>query len=280
MLNSMTPDTGYAQATNLIYDEANALRLDVYSPSNLQNAPVVVFFYGGRWESGSKDEYKFVGEALASRGFVAVIPNYRLYPQVRFPAFVEDGAKSVAWVHNNVKRYGGDPSKVFVMGHSAGAHIAAMISLREEFMQKAGGARTWLRGMIGLAGPYDFLPITDPVLRDVFAPPENFEYSQPVLFTAGDNPPMLLLHGEDDDTVWIKNTRNLAAAVAKAGGPVETVIYPKMSHTRIIASLSKPFRGQTDVLDHITDFVTRWSDNKYVEQAQPPASIEATPLQD
>lgn len=258
-LNALTPTRGYDLAANVPYDSTRNLRLDIYAPQGVQNAPVVLFFFGGRWTEGTKDDYRFVGEALSSRGFVGVVADYRLYPNVRFPEFVDDGARAVAWLHANVRNYGGSPDKLFVMGHSSGAHIAAMLAVKEEYMTRAGGSRAWLRGMIGLAGPYDFMPITDPTLRDIFAPPEKFEQSQPVLYAEGDNPPMLLMHGEDDENVYVKNTRSMAAAVKKAGGAIETVIYPKMSHRMIIASLSKPIRGQTDVLNHIAEFVTRWS---------------------
>lgn len=279
VLNSLTPTRGYDLASGLVYDEGKSLRLDIYTPKGVQNAPVVVFFFGGRWTTGSKEEYQFIGEALASRGFVAVIPDYRLYPTVRFPAFVDDAARSVAWLRSNVNTYGGSPDKIFVMGHSSGAHIAAMLALKEEFMARAGGSRSWLRGMIGLAGPYDFLPITDPEMRDIFAPPENFEQSQPILYTEGDNPPMLLLHGEDDEIVWVKNTRNLAAQIKKAGGPIETVIYPKMGHRQIVASMSKLFRGQSDVIQHVAEFVTRWSSVPR-SAVRPPTEegIQSTPL--
>jgi acetyl esterase/lipase len=258
-LNALTPTRGYDLAANVPYDPSRNLRLDIYSPQGVQNAPVVLFFFGGRWSEGSKDDYRFVGEALSSRGFIGVVADYRLYPQVRFPEFVDDGARAVAWLHSNVRTYGGSPDKIFVMGHSTGAHIAALLAVKEEYMARAGGSRSWLRGMIGLSGPYDFMPITDPTLRDIFAPPEKFEQSQPVLYAEGDNPPMLLMHGEDDEIVEVKSTRSLAAAVKKAGGAIETVIYPKMSHRMMIASLSKPIRGQTDVLSHIAEFVTRWS---------------------
>jgi len=271
-LNALTPTSGYDVAANVIYDQGKNLRLDIYSPRQVQNAPVVVFFFGGRWSEGRKEDYKFVGEAMASRGFVGVVADYRLYPQVRFPEFVDDGARAVAWAHTNIATYGGSPDKIFVMGHSSGAHIAAMLAIKDEFMVRAGGSRAWLRGMIGLAGPYDFMPITDPTLRDVFAPPEKFEQSQPILYAEGDNPPMLLMHGEDDEIVWVKNTRNFAAAIKKAGGAIETVIYPKMSHRLIIASLSKPLRGQTDVLNHVSEFVNRW--------AAAPRTADRPPSQD
>lgn len=280
-LNALTPTRGYDMAANVPYDPTRNLRLDIYSPQGVQNAPVVVFFYGGRWSSGTKDDYRFVGEALSSRGFVGVVADYRLYPQVRFPEFVDDGARAVAWLHANAPTYGGSPDKIFVMGHSTGAHIAAMLSVKEEYMARAGGSRSWIRGMIGLAGPYDFMPITDPMLRDVFAPPEKFEQSQPVLYTEGDGPPMLLMHGEDDEIVEVKNTRSMASAVKKAGGAIETVIYPKMSHRMIIASVAKPLRGQTDVLGHISEFVTRWSNTPRASGNQPAndgSGVQGIPL--
>lgn len=279
MLNSMTPTTGYDIASNVVYDPVKSLRLDIYAPQNVRNAPVVVFYFGSRWTGGVKDDWKFVGEALASRGFVAVIPDYRQYPEVRFPVFVQDAARAVAWTQANIKTYRGDPDKLFVMGHSAGAHIAALLTLKEEFLAEAGGSRNWLRGMIGLAGPYNFLPITDPMLRDIFGPPEKFEESQPILFVEGDNPPMLLMHGEDDLIVSVRDTRSLADAIKKAGGPISTVIYPKMSHERIVTSLAKALRGQTDVVQHIGEFVRQWSSAPRTEiRPKVTDSIEAVPL--
>jgi acetyl esterase/lipase len=259
-LNYATPDSGYRLATNIVYDGANRLALDVYSPEHPHNAPLVVFFYGGRWEQEStkpKEDYKFVGEALAERGFVAVIADYRLYPQVRFPAFLQDCAKAVVWAHENAQQYGADVSKLVLLGHSAGAYNAAMLALNPQYLKDAGGDRGWLRGMIGLAGPYDLLPITDPDLRDLFWPPENYEQTQPVYWVDGRNPPLLLLHGEDDDTVNIKNTRSLAERVQRAGGPVETVIYPKMSHRWIIATLASRLQGRSDVMSYVSEFVQR-----------------------
>lgn len=257
VLNTLTPERGYTVATNQPFDPENGLRLDIYTPDGAERAPVVVFFYGGRWSEGSKDDYKFVGQALASRGFVAVLADYRLYPSVRFPAFVEDGAKAVAWARQRIDGFGGDPQKMFVMGHSAGAHIAAMLALNPTYLEAAGVSRDQLKGMVGLAGPYDFLPITAPDLRDLFGPPETFQKSQPIFFADGRNPPLLLVHGEDDEAVWVKNTRNLAKAVAQAGGAVETVIYPEMSHRFIVATLAAPLRGQSDVLDTVAEFIKR-----------------------
>lgn len=257
MVNSLTPSSGYTQTIDVPFDPSTGLTLDVYTPENARNAPVVVFFYGHRWSEGDKHDYRFVGQALASRGFVAVVPNYRKYPQVRFPSFVEDGAKAVKWAKKNSASYGGNADQLFVMGHSAGAHIAAMLALNEKYLKGVGGSRTWLRGMIGLAGPYNFLPLTQPDLRDMFGPPEQFEQSQPVFFVDGRNPPMLLMHGENDEIVNVANTRSLYKAVADQGGYVETVFYPKMSHRDIIGSLSTVVTRvvSSDVLEHVSGFI-------------------------
>jgi len=240
VMETVTRDGNNQVATNIVYDAANQLRLDVFTPGSARNAPTIVFFAGGRWMSGSKDEYRFVGNTLASQGFVAVIPDYRKYPRVRYPAFVQDGARAMKWVNDNIARYGGSPDKLFVMGHSAGAHIAALLALDPDFLKAVGLNRDSLRGMIGLAGPYDFMPITDPTLRDVFAPPEKFAESQPIFYVDGRNPPLFLIHGEDDQDVRADNTKHLAQAVRDAGGPVDTLIYDKMSHSCAVAALSNP----------------------------------------
>jgi len=255
----MTPASGYRLASGIEFDAEHHLALDLYTPVDVSQSPVVVFFYGGRWEDGTREEYRFVGQALSQQGFIAVVPEYRHYPQVKFPAFVQDAARAVAWTQKQVGRYGGDPDKVFVMGHSSGAHLAAMLALNPQYLAEAGGDRKKLRGMIGLAGPYDFLPLTAPDLRDMFGPPERYELSQPISFVDGENPPLLLLQGEDDDNVDVHNTRNLAAAVQRAGGPVESYIYPEMSHRWIIATLASPLRGRSDVLERVSDFVLRQS---------------------
>lgn len=259
LLNSLTPSGGYRFAAGVPYDAARGLAADLYAPPAARGAPVVVFFYGGRWTTGAPAEFRFVGQALASQGFVVVIPQYRHYPAAHFPDFVEDGARAMRWTQLQIARYGGDPERLFLMGHSSGAHIAAMLALNPAFLADAGADRAKLRGMIGLAGPYDFLPLTAPDLRDMFGPPERHELSQPVLYADGRNPPLLLLHGADDETVSVDNTRSLAAAVGRARGPVEMVIYPEMSHAWIVATLAAPLRGRSDVLARVTEFVRRHS---------------------
>ena len=238
ILNASSRDSGNTVTTGVVFDEAHGLKLDVYTSHTTRNAPTIVFFYPGRWTSGTRDEYEFVGQTLASRGFVVVIPDYRKYPNVRFPAFVEDGARAMRWARDNAARYGGSPDRLFVMGHSSGAHIAAMLALDGEFLKAVGMSQENLRGMIGLAGAYDFMPITAPDLRDIFSPPDKFAQSQPIYYVDGRNPPLFLVHGENDEDARVRNTRNLAEAVKKAGGAVETLIYNKLSHGCTLAILS------------------------------------------
>lgn len=259
LLNTLTSDSGYTQASNLVFNDATGLQLDVYTPTGAANAPVVVFFYGGRWSEGDKSLYAFVGGALAKQGFVAVVPNYRLYPAVKFPAFVQDSAQAVRWARDNAARYGGDANRLFVMGHSAGAYNAAMLATDEQYLKAVGGSRAWLKGMIGLAGPYDFMPFTDADIQDMFGPPERYADTQPINHVDGQNVPMLLMHGEDDESVWPKNTRNLAKKIGEAGGPVEAVYFPKLSHSWIVATLSTTLQKQSDVMPYTKDFVLRKS---------------------
>ena len=259
VINAITPTRGYELASNLVYDADTGNKLDVYQPEGVRNAPVVLFFYGGRWQEGDKELYRFVGQALAARGYVAVLPNYRLFPEVEFPAFVEDGAAAVQWVRQQVQHYSGDPQKIFVMGHSAGAHIAALLALDGQYLSRRGLPANTLSGMIGLAGPYDFLPITAPDLKRVFAPAHPPEVSQPVNFVRRDAPPLLLLHGEDDQTVELANTIALRDATVRAGGAVETVLYPKLNHSRIVGSLAVRLEALADVLDQVDQFVRKHS---------------------
>lgn len=255
VLNTLIPDDGYRIERDLTYGDAARQRLDVYVPQGLE-APVevVVFFYGGGWDSGSKASYRFVGQALASTGFVAVIPDYRIYPEVRFPAFVEDGAQAVAWVQDNITRLGGDPERIHLMGHSAGAHIAALLALDHGYLKDAGVDRSAIKSLVGLAGPYDFLPLTDPELQQIFAV-DDLQATQPITFVDGRAPPTLLLHGSDDRTVWPKNSQHLASALEAAGVPVTLKIYEQLGHPGLVASLAAPLRWLAPTLDDVSAFI-------------------------
>ncbi len=241
------------------YGAEERQKLDLYRSRDVSSAsPVVVFFHGGSWMQGSKDKYIFVGEALASKGFIVVIPNYRLYPQVKFPEFIEDGALALKWVHKNIQQFGGDSNDLYVMGHSAGAHIAALLTLDEHYLESVGGSNDWLSGMIGLAGPYDWLPYFSERDKKIFGPPPRYPLSQPVNFVDGDEPPLLLMYGDRDRTVKPRNIKNLAAAVLREHGRVRTIYYAGLGHIDIIGALSIPLRSRAPVLDDLATFI----DNK------------------
>ncbi|MFN2425224.1 MAG: alpha/beta hydrolase [Candidatus Binatia bacterium] len=254
-LSTLSPGPSYSVERDILFDGSTGLKLDVYAPKKAAGAPVVVFFFPGRWSMGDKADYRFVAEGLVSRGMIAVLPNYRLYPEVRFPAFVEDAAQAVQWTHEHVAKFGGDPDRLFVMGHSSGAHLAALLALDDAFLARAGGNRGWLKGMIGLSGPYDFKPESAKDLAEMFGPPEKYKLSQPIHYVDGSNPPLLLLHGHDDNAVNVQNTISLTTAVERAGGTVETVLYPKLGHGLMVASLASYYRMPAGPLDKVDAFV-------------------------
>jgi acetyl esterase/lipase len=231
---------------------AGKLKLDVYCPSTTKRGPVVVFVHGGGWNSGSKDEYKFVAATLTQQGWIAVLPDYRLYPQVKYPAFVNDVAAAVLWTHAHAAEYGGDPEQIFLMGHSAGAHIAMMIALNPSFLSDR---PAWIKGVIGLAGPYDFLPFTRDYMNDLFGPGDQFAVSQPINFVRADAPPLLLLHGTEDTTVRPKNSINLAQAIRSIGGRAQLKLYDHVNHGDILAALSIPGRKRAPVVEDVRRFV-------------------------
>lgn len=229
--------------------------LDVYRPRGTAPAPVVVFFYGGRWQGGDRRDYSFVGEALAERGLVGVLPDYRQYPEVGFPGFVDDAARAVAWAIEHAAAIGGDPSRVFIAGHSAGGHIAALLATDAGYLAANGLAPRQLAGAIAIAAPLDFLPIVDADIAAIFGPPERYPASQPVNFVDGDEPPFLLLHGQSDRLVWTHNSRNLAVKLETVAVPVELAIYPDTGHFRILAALDEQFDWLAPTLDDLVRFV-------------------------
>ena len=236
-------------------------KLDIYAPARLgplladrgipiEKLPVIVFFYGGSWQWGERRDYKFVAASLAKRGFVVVVPDYRLHPEVRFPAFLEDGAAAVAWVFKNIRSYGGDTGALFLMGHSAGAYNALMLALDAAYLDSSGIDAGQIAGVIGLAGPYDFLPFHDPAIAAVFAGPADAQTTQPVNHVREGTPPALLLHGGRDKTVLPRNTAVLAARLREAGCAVETRIYPKLGHIGILLACLPHFGWRRARLRH------------------------------
>jgi acetyl esterase/lipase len=258
VLNATAPRTGIAVETGIAYAPGPHHHLDIYAPSRAcGSAPVVVFFFGGGWEDGDRAMYRFVGAALAKRGIVVVIPDYRLYPQYRFPAFMDDAAASVAWSYDHAAQYGGDREHLFLMGHSAGAQIATLLALDTHYLGAAGVDRGRIAGVIGLSGPYDFLPLTDPTLQAIFGPEDTWPASQPINFVTPAAPPMLLATGTADTTVYPRNTEHLAARLRAAGVAVEERHYQGIGHELMIGAFATPLSplvpSRRDTLDFVAD---------------------------
>jgi len=257
LLNGVVSKDGYQIERGIVYDQEHQQKLDLYLPDEpLPSKKVVLFFYGGSWQFGSRNDYLFVGQALASRGVTAVLADYRLYPEAKYPDFLEDGAKAVRWVRDHIADHGGDPDQIYLMGHSAGAYNAAMLALDPALLGNEGMAPSDLAGMIGLAGPYDFLPIKDPVIKEIFAIDDQ-EKTQPVTYANEQAPPLFLLTGEDDITVLPRNSQSLADAVNGAGGDATVKTYDNIGHPGIVLSLASPLRWLAPVLNDIMDFLER-----------------------
>jgi acetyl esterase/lipase len=254
--NAVLPKDGASKlvARDLAFAGGERGKLDLYAPKGASagaKLPVIVFFYGGSWSSGEKEGYGFVGRALAAQGFVVAIPDYRLVPQVRFPGFVEDGAAAVKWVRANAARFGGDPDRLVLAGHSAGAYNAAMLALDPQWL---GADRAAVKGFAGLAGPYDFLPLDDPSTIAAFGQAPDPRATQPISFAGAGDPPALLLVAADDRLVFPRNSIGLAARLRASGVPAEVKTYPGLGHIGILTAIARPLRGKAPVLRDLGAF--------------------------
>jgi acetyl esterase/lipase len=250
LLNATVPRTGYRLQCDIAYGKLPRQRLDYYQPTEpRRDGKTVVFFYGGGWRMGNKADYLFLGQALAATGIGVVVADYRLFPSVRFPAFVEDGALATSWAAD---RFGAD--KLFVMGHSAGAHTAVMLASNTAYLAAAGVERMRLRGVIGISGPYDFLPFPTRWLEDVFGDTDA-PTTQPINFARAPLPPALLINGTADRLVAARNAERLGAAWRKAGGKVEVKLYPGLDHYFIMGAFADMLRQRAPTFDDTLDFI-------------------------
>jgi len=258
VLNAVAPSGGYRETRGIAYGDGPRRVLDVYVPAEGQGPfPVVVFLYGGSWMSGSRADYEFVGESLTRLGYIAILPDYRVHPEGRFPGFVEDTAAAAAWAVQNAGTFGGDPSRLFLMGHSAGAYNVMMVAGSPRFLAARGVDRRSIAGIACLAGPFDFLPLDSRVTREVFgsvAPPES---TQPVHIADAGTPPALLLHGGADGTVYPRNTTAMAARLRALGVRVEEKLYPGVGHAEIVVGMSALSRDNPPVLTDFDRFAAR-----------------------
>lgn len=254
--NLSPKDPALTRARGVAFGPDPRQRLDVYAPrGNGPPAPVAVFIYGGSWDSGRRQDYNWIGRAMATKGFVTVIADYRLHPEVRFPDFLEDGAMAVRWAVEHVGRFGGDPARVVLAGHSAGAYNTAMLALDDRYLRAAGVDPRRIKAFAGLAGPYDFLPLTDPIAIRTFGEAGDLPATQPTAFARADAPPAFLATGAKDTYVFPRNTVALARALRSVGAPVEERHYPQLGHISMILSLSRPLRRRATVFDEMIAFL-------------------------
>jgi acetyl esterase/lipase len=256
VLNSLAPDDGIRLQEGERYGNEDRQLLDIYRPDTvLADSPVLVFFYGGSWRRGDRGDYRYVGYNLSANGYVTVIPDYRLYPQVRFPEFVEDGAQALAWVRDQVPEAG---NGIVLIGHSAGAHIAALLALDDSYL-RAASPDTRLIGMIGLAGPYAFDPLTYRRTRPIFNNLADPDQTRPITFACTDAPPLLLLHGRDDTIVVPENSIELQEKATGCGNRAELALIDDIGHIGILLALTKTFSHHAAVQPHIDRFLTSLS---------------------
>lgn len=262
-LNALSAVGSLRVAHSKAYGQLPRQRYDLYRPSEVAPPggwPLVVFFYGGAWNRGERADYRFVGEALAARGMLVMVADYRLHPEVKYPDFLRDCAAATAYALDHAAGWGADVSRVFVMGHSAGAYNAAMLALDARWLQPTGHLPKELAGWIGLAGPYDFLPITTPEVQSAFHHPNVPLDSQPIRHVRPDAalpgvPALLVVGGKDTRINPERNTRGLALALRQSGTPVRLREYDKLTHETAVAVLAWPLRGLAPVLDEVTEFV-------------------------
>jgi acetyl esterase/lipase len=254
-INAISPHRGTAVERGVAYGADPRQRMDIYLPARgKRDAPVVVFVYGGSWRGGSRETYGFVGTALARQGFVVAIPDYRVYPQAVFPVFVEDVAKAIATISRTVAR----KRPIVLIGHSAGAEIAALVALDPRYLKADGiAACRKIAGFVGLAGPYDFKPPRE-LYRRIFPKP-LLAASRPVDFAKGHHPPSLLISGTYDLVVGPKQTEKLAAALERSGNEVRMELYPRIGHVTLIGTLAPPLRQFAPTLKAVSDFVRQES---------------------
>ncbi|MBS0361948.1 MAG: alpha/beta hydrolase [Proteobacteria bacterium] len=256
-------DPALRSARGLAYGAQPHQRLDVYAPrrgAGQAALPVAVFFFGGSWDTGRRQDYGWVGQALAAKGFLTLVPDYGLYPQIRYPDFLTDGALAVRWAEQHAAEYGGDPRRIVLVGHSAGAYNAAMVALDRRYLTAVGADPGHIKAWGGLSGPYDFLPLTDPVAIRTFGEARDLPATQPTAFVSARSPPAFLATGDRDTLVYPKNTIKLAARYRAAGVEVEERHYPGLDHVNMVLALSRTLRNRAPVLQEMTDFLHAHAD--------------------
>jgi acetyl esterase/lipase len=256
VLNRLEPKSRVEIVRDIAFGPGRTDRLDVYRPRAGKPGPVVVFFYGGSWNSGSRSFYTFAGAALAAHGYTVVIPDYRVYPEVNYPAFLEDSARAVRWARDHAGEYGGDPGRLVLTGHSAGAYNAAMLAYDRRWLAAVGlDPRRDIKALVGLSGPYDFLPLHSEELKTIFGPEDQRPATQPINYVDGQGPPAFLGVGARDSVVNPGNTARMAERIRQKGGSVEVRQYDRVTHAMTIGVFAAPLRGVAPVLRDVEAFI-------------------------
>ena len=258
VIDKLVPEDGYRAQLGVVYGETERQRLDIYTPIKPNNTQtIVMFLYGGSWRSGERGHYRFVAQPFAAAGFTTVVPDYRIYPKARFPDFVEDAAAAIAWVQRVMVKDAAEP-RILLIGHSAGAHIAALLALDKRYLAARGLSPKILKGWVGLAGPYAFNPLKTRSTKPIFASVgDDVRVAQPIHYVRAGAPPALLLHGTTDTTVYPLNSKQLSLALRDAGSPVVYRQLKNVGHVGIVLSIPKPGLGGAQVLDTIIEFARK-----------------------
>lgn len=277
IFNALVAEGGIEIQRGTPFGPSPRQQLDIYrAPAGQERRPIVVFYYGGSWRDGERQTYAFVGAALAKRGYITVIPDYRLFPEVKFPGFVDDAARAYAWVHDNLARSQGGASAcattverpIIVIGHSAGAYNAAMVALDRAWLTRDGKSLPQPAAFVSLAGPLAFDPTTWPSTKAVFAPAAaRPDITRPVMFARKNAPPTLLLHGEADETVKLYNSNDVLAALKAGGNDVSLKTYPGIGHVGLVLAIARPFRWRAPVLDDMVAFMDRHGGTELLDRA-------------
>lgn len=240
---------------NIAYGAHERHRLDVYCPhDDGEKRPVLMFVYGGGWRDGGRAEYEFVGRAFAAAGFVTLVPDYRLVPEIHFPDFLSDLGLALHWMRVNVGAYGGDTNRIFLMGHSAGAYNVMMLGLAGQHFG-APDLNGNLRGIVGLSGPCDFYPFDVAAAINTFSRAAEPRLTQPVALVERGAPPVMLAHGKSDVTCGLYNSENLASKIRSLDGDVVEHYYDGVGHPDTLISLFPWLRWRTPAYKQAIEFM-------------------------
>ncbi|MFT5209889.1 MAG: acetyl esterase/lipase [Flavobacterium sp.] len=253
LINCLAKSSACCLRAEITYGKQDRQKLDYYTLDGDVNRPTILFFYGGNWRSGNRSDYLFVADTLLSLGYNVIIPDYRLYPLVRFS---EIQADVVAATHRILAEVPQDQS-IFIMGHSAGAQLGALLCLDKRLLDDALAKR--IKGFIGLAGPYDFYPFSELDHWDLFGPETRYPQSQAVNYVRTDAPPMYLLHGETDTRVRRGNSKSLMQKVNAVGGKASREVYEQTGHVDIILNFTRLHRKKSRLIKDVQTFLNAHS---------------------